>query len=383
MQRYPVLKDIGAPEFLKRYWQKKPLLIRKAFSQFPALLSPDELAGLGCESGVDARIISESNGKWAVQRGPFRAATFKRLPAKKWTLLVNGVDRLIPEVHRLMDHFSFIPNWRLDDIMISYAVDGGNVGAHVDNFDVFLIQALGRREWRIEMAPQLDDNFRPGMDIKLLKKFRPAKTWVLEPGDMLYLPPRFAHHGIARGDDCMTYSIGFRAPSAAELLDGAATHALATLQKSVRYQDPDLQLQHPGEIRSQDLKRLREAIVKAIPDDDSLAEWFGAFITASGEPLTEGNDTGRRKKFTLPRGASISRSENAKVAYARQRDGEILLFANGDTWRVPASALSGVQLLTGGIDINSKKTKSLLSNKAMRKIILDLIARGIFRVSEK
>ena len=212
------LDAFDADAFLRDHWQKKPLLIRNPWSGWRNPLDPDELAGLACEDGVESRLVRHKRSGLKVEQGPFGAARFAKVGKAPWTLLVQAVDQLVPEVAALIDPFRFIPNWRIDDVMVSYATDGGGVGAHFDQYDVFLIQGLGQRRWQIGALCDADTELLPHDDLRLLAKFEPSDEWVLNPGDILYLPPRFAHNGVAVGDDCMTYSIGFRAPSRAELI---------------------------------------------------------------------------------------------------------------------------------------------------------------------
>ena len=226
-------------EFVANFWQKQPLLIR-GFLDASSLetycpLSKDGLIGLSCDSsGSPSRLIRESGGSrpWECRRGPFRAADFASLPddgSQPWTLLVSGVDRALEPVEALRESpslFSFAPRWRLDDVMVSYAPPGGSVGAHVDNYDVFLLQGSGTREWSIEGEPRAsgDEALVAGLDVRVLSRFESSVTCELKPGDALYLPPRYAHEGISTSKDCLSYSVGFRAPSAAELLDKRLAH---------------------------------------------------------------------------------------------------------------------------------------------------------------
>ncbi|SDK60726.1 50S ribosomal protein L16 3-hydroxylase [Methylophilus rhizosphaerae] len=242
----PLLNGLTPQQFMAEYWQKKPLLIRGAMPGFTGLLDPDELAGLACETEVPARLIQFDPGRaqqgagWQVSQGPFDEEDFAVLPARHWTLLVQGVNHILPEAQALLAQFNFIPNARLDDVMVSYAPAGGGVGPHVDSYDVFLLQGAGKRRWRI--SQQADLRLIPDAPLRILSHFASEQEWVLEPGDMLYLPPQVAHWGIAEDDDCMTYSIGFRAPAAREL----AIEFLETCRQDGMpdelYQDPDL---HP------------------------------------------------------------------------------------------------------------------------------------------
>jgi 50S ribosomal protein L16 3-hydroxylase len=288
--------------FLRDYWQKRPLLVRNAFPDFTPPLSPDELAGLACMEGALSRIVirqggspsrpengrlpaqshpRRNDGKWSVLNGPFDDATFGQLPEQDWTLLVQDVDKWDADTGALAGHFAFIPSWRVDDVMISYAVADGGVGAHVDQYDVFLLQGQGRRRWAIDTRPDAATDFRDDVELKLLRTFHPDHEWVLEPGDMLYLPPNVPHDGRAVGE-CMTFSFGMRAPAASELLIDFAMHVADTLPESRRFADPDLApARYAGEIDGAALRRARHALGPAATmlDDDAFADWFGSFIT--------------------------------------------------------------------------------------------------------
>ncbi|HJT98110.1 MAG TPA: cupin domain-containing protein, partial [Rhodanobacteraceae bacterium] len=221
-------------KFLRDYWQKRPLLIRGAFAQFADPLTPNDLAGLACEELALSRLIvhERKRDRWTVRSGPLAEGDFAKLPKRDWTVLVQDVDKWDADVAALLDAFAFLPSWRIDDVMVSYAVDGGSVGAHVDQYDVFLLQGLGRRRWRISVDPAASRDFRDDAEIKLLRSFAPTHEWTLDPGDMLYLPPGVPHHGVAIGE-CLTYSVGMRAPSQAELVvDFAETFAQSLSDES-------------------------------------------------------------------------------------------------------------------------------------------------------
>jgi 50S ribosomal protein L16 3-hydroxylase len=305
--------------FLRDYWQKWPLLIRNAFPDFTPPLSPDELAGLACVEGALSRIVvrqsgsssrpgngrdpvpgtermdsrpRRNEGKWSVLNGPFDDATFEQLPEKDWTLLVQDVDKWDADTAALLDHFSFIPSWRIDDVMVSYAVDAGGVGAHADQYDVFLLQGQGQRRWAIDARRNPCTDFRNGAELKLLREFRASHEWVLAPGDMLYLPPGVPHDGTAIGE-CMTFSIGMRAPSAAEMLADFAHGLVERLPDALRYADPDLQVvRESGEIDDRAIARVMRSLPWIHVDAgkrsqtrnggvpvSSLRTWFGCFIT--------------------------------------------------------------------------------------------------------
>jgi 50S ribosomal protein L16 3-hydroxylase len=268
-------QPLGMPaaRFLRDYWQKRPLLVRAAFPGF-APLTPEDLAGLACEEAALSRLVRHERASdgWSVRHGPFAEADFPSLPRQDWTLLVQDVDKWDGDVAALLSAFEFLPRWRIDDVMVSFAAPGGSVGAHVDQYDVFLVQGLGRRRWQIDARPDPSVAFRDDVELKLLKHFAPSHDWVLSPGDMLYLPPGVPHHGVAL-DACLTYSVGMRAPSQAELLVDFAEYLAEALPESQRLADPDLMpARSDGEIDDAALARVAEAL-----------PWF----RAAGEVPTE------------------------------------------------------------------------------------------------
>jgi 50S ribosomal protein L16 3-hydroxylase len=213
------LGDLSVADFMRRHWQRRPRLIRNAIAGLQLPIEPSALRALASRDDVESRLIESTDGRWSLRHGPFH-----RLPPKRrrWTLLVQGVDLHDEGMHRLLQRFRFVPDARLDDVMASYATDGGGVGPHVDSYDVFLLQAWGRRRWQV--APPGDATLRPDLPVRLLADFTPTEEWLLEPGDMLYLPPGWKHDGVAVGE-CMTFSIGFRAPSRLEFLSALLSDA--------------------------------------------------------------------------------------------------------------------------------------------------------------
>ena len=273
-----LLDGLKPSEFLRDYWQKKPLLIRAALPDFTGLLDPSELAGLACEDEVQARIIQHKNKKWSVKNGPFDDSDFARLSKKDWTLLVQSVNQHLPEAADLLAQFNFIPHARLDDLMVSYAPDGGGVGAHFDSYDVFLLQGSGKRRWKI--SAQKDLSLVENAPIKILQNFEAEQEWVLEAGDMLYLPPHIAHLGTAEGDDCMTYSIGFRAPKTQELIHEFLNYLQDNIAVEGLYEDADLTLQqHPAEINENMLKKVGEMLQKITWDKNNVVDFLGKYLT--------------------------------------------------------------------------------------------------------
>ncbi len=334
-----LLGGLSAAEFLRDHWQRKPLLIRGAFPDFESPLDPDELAGLACEEGVEARLVEEHGpeGPWQVSHGPFDEAVFGELPERDWTLLVQAVDHYVPEVAELLEHFDFLPRWRLDDIMISYAPPGGSVGPHVDQYDVFLIQGLGKRRWQLGGKVADDAPILAGIDLRILERFEvePSEDWVLEPGDMLYLPPGWAHHGVSQSDDCMTYSVGFRAPSADEAITSFADYLGEQLPASLRYSDAGMTPPaDPAELDDASLERMRRLILATLDDPAQLAQWFGRVMTQPKYPdqlvPSERPTDAAELVALLQDGEELLRSPGSRFAW-RALDGErATLFVDGD-----------------------------------------------------
>ena len=351
-------QPLGMPpaRFLRDYWQKRPLLIRGAFADFQNPVAPDDLAGLACEELALSRIAihEPKKDRWTLRTGPFAESDFATLPKTHWTLLVQDVDKWDADVAALLPHFSFLPNWRVDDVMISYAEDGGSVGAHVDQYDVFLLQGLGKRRWQVDERAHASKAFREDAELKLLRDFTPTHEWILEPGDMLYLPPGLPHHGVALGP-CMTYSVGMRAPAQAELLVDLAETLAETMPEEWRLSDADLApARGDGEIDEAAIARVMRAMpwlrfgdVKSdgekrergrpdCPDEISaslLRTWFGRFITryrsaqfAAPPPRVPSEAVFAQAR---ERGAQVRRNPWSRVAWLRKGRGATL-FVAGD-----------------------------------------------------
>ncbi len=277
-------QPLGMPpaRFLRDYWQQRPLLIRNAFADLAIPLTPEDLAGLACEELALSRLVTHepASDRWALRSGPFTDADFAALPKTHWTLLVQDVDKWDVDVAALLSTFDFLPAWRVDDVMVSYAVDGGSVGAHVDQYDVFLLQGQGQRRWQISTDAAAPTAFRDDAELKLLRAFAADHEWLLEPGDMLYLPPGVPHHGVAIGS-CLTFSIGMRAPAIGEMLADFAATVAERLPEELRYRDPGIeQARRVGEIDDGALEKIAHAMRDSLAvDATTLRGWFGSFIT--------------------------------------------------------------------------------------------------------
>ncbi len=369
--------ELSAEQFLTEYWQKKPLLIRNAFPDFEPCISADELAGLACEEEIESRLIETDpvNDEWSIEHGPFNEDRFATLGQKPWTLLVQAVDHWVPDVAPLMRAFDFIPSWRRDDLMISYASEGGGVGPHYDNYDVFLLQAAGVRRWEFGGLYGEDSPRRENTPVMILPEWDAEESFDLNPGDMLYIPPRVGHNGVGVGDECMTWSIGFRAPSHAEILQGLTSHINDSLSSDLRYEDPDLKIpSNPGEIDNQAVQRVRQVLQQYLEDDNLLANWLGRSMTEPKYPDLAGSEENWSEEEVaeqLAEGACVYLSEGARLAFHRFDDGHVTLFADGQSQDLYAPAA-----IEFAAELCAQRSDSLLPSPELAGLITTLLNQG-------
>ncbi len=272
-----LLGGLTPRQFLEEYWQKKPLLVRQAIPGFGDLIGRDGLLGLACQDDAESRLVRQSAGRWHVEYGPQSPEALARLPKRNWTVLVQGVNQMVPEADALMRAFDFIPYARLDDLMVSFAPTGGGVGPHFDSYDVFLIQGLGRRRW--EIGAQQDKTLVPDAPLRILSHFQPEQTWDLDPGDMLYLPPQYAHNGVAL-TDCMTWSVGFRAYPARDIVTQFLNHLQDTLDVEGAYADPHLKpTEQPGKIPADMIRQFRKMLRAIRWNKRDVEEFVGRYLS--------------------------------------------------------------------------------------------------------
>lgn len=370
-----MIQNLNIDNFLLHYWQKKPLLIRSAFPSYQSPITAEELAGLACEDFIESRIISEQKTapKWNLENGPFSEERFSELPKSHWTLLIQGLNKIFPEFEDLLHQFDFIPSWRVDDIMASYAAPEGSVGPHIDQYDVFLLQASGRRRWMISEAAITEDNFENDSVLKIIKNFTAESEWILEAGDMLYLPPNVAHHGIAM-EDCMTFSIGFRAPSHAELLSSYIDKHITTLTDDLRYQDPVLsKSNNTGEISSDAINNIQQLLLSHFNDKSKIEDWFGEFIT---EYLNDDNGI-LEKKLTTDEfinecnNNNLRRPATVRANYIKDKDNNIALYINGTKLPIQKEANDIAMLFCNNATYTYQTLQPYLNNK----IALDFLCK--------
>ena len=337
------LDNFDFDRFLRENWQKQPLLIRNPWKFWCNPLEPDELAGLACEREVESRLVTQGSNSWELEQGPLAESRFDGLGKTPWTLLVQAVDHHVPAVAALLEPFRFIPDWRIDDVMVSYAVEGGGVGPHFDQYDVFLVQGLGRRRWQLGGLCDDATELLPHDDLRLLASFEPTDEWILEPGDILYVPPRFAHNGVAASDDCMTYSIGFRAPSRGELIANWSENLIAGLEDDDRYADPDLSAQaNPGEIAPEALDRLHAMIAESMLDREAFADWFARYSTAPKNPEIDWRpdapmDAAEVRRLLANR-VPLLRNPAGRFSFIRQGAACLALFVDGERFACTGEA---------------------------------------------
>lgn len=369
------LGDMTFDDFFANYWQKKPVLIRAAIADWKNPIFPDELAGLALEDDIESRLVIENDdGKpWQLRAGPFTEEDFDTLPETGWSLLVQSVDQWVPDVTALLDQFRFLPNWRLDDIMVSYAPDGSSVGPHFDYYDVFLIQGFGRRRWKIGQKCDASSARIEGSPLNILQHFEQQEEFVLEPGDMLYVPPQIAHWGVAEGE-CMTYSVGFRAPSQAELIDDYSAEVCTLLPESLRYQDKNPHASMtPGLIDREVIHELSQIISSQLQNPDHMMQWFGKYMTEPKYDISQGQDPAPTAEAIADAEADLNDScgalfqaPDSRFAYADQ-----FLFVNGEQYTCSPALAS---LLANNRQID--KWRSFLDIPLDRKVLVTLFARG-------
>ena len=361
-----VMDNFDSQAFLKDYWQQKPLVVRKAF-QSPFWIEPNDLAGLACEEEAEARIILQEQGKWQVECGPFEEECFANLPETAWTLLVQAVDHWVPEVQQILEHFNFLPRWRLDDIMVSYAPVGGTVSQHYDFFDVFLIQGEGKRQWQVGEVCGSRSEFLPDTPVRILKEFNAMLDVTLEPGDMLYIPAKYSHLGVSL-EDSLTYSVGFRAPSVRDVVDGIATQALETLREDDRYRDCDISLQaNTGEVPERAIDQVQAMLIAAMSDKALVADWFCRYVTEKKYPEHDAlPELAENWKEQLQAGQHVYKNPASRFVYYGEQ-----LFVDGDSAEVP-TGLAQLLANTSAVDplfladfVNSSAVENLINSGAL------------------
>ncbi len=381
MKNNPLLGGLTHQQFLDEYWQQKPLLIRQAFPDISAPFSAEELAGLCCDTEVPARIIIENglekNTPWQVIQSPLEEQHFLDLPDSHWTLLVNDLERYYPEHLELLNHFRFIPDWRIDDLMVSYAPEGGSVGPHIDEYDVFLIQASGKRHWMLDSSAD-KDQLLPNVELEILSEFNTQQEWTLEAGDMLYLPPNLAHYGVAE-NECMTYSVGFRSPSQQELLESWLYSLTQDDRISARYKDAGRKTQvHSGKIETEDIEALKKHLLQGVnSNNDAFTDWLGSYLTTP-----KSSDQHELEEYVadelLDNSTDYFRTPNKRIAWIEHPD-HIALFIDGKSSKWGIDVKEAVIYICGKYQYSTKIITSFERDSSTQQLLEFLINEEVLR----
>lgn len=368
--------NLDWPTFLAQHWQRHPCVIRQGFSAFRDPITPDELAGLAMEAEVDSRLVAHHDEQWQVEHGPFNR--FDHLGERNWSLLVQAVNHWHDDAAQLMQPFRCLPDWRIDDLMISYSVPGGGVGPHIDQYDVFIIQGMGRRRWRVGEKKVLPA-VCPHPQLLQVPPFAAIIDEVLEPGDILYIPPGFPHEGWSL-ESALNYSVGFRAPDSRELLSSLADYVLACEPAVPRYSDPDLTLRPcPARLEPHEIQRLQTLLRDLVADPAVFTPWLGEFLSQSrheldivpAEPAWLAQEVAQK----LRQGATLQRVNGVRVIQIGEA-----IFVNGERLNLPPSAAQ--EVLTRHAPLDAAQLADALQDDAFLACLTDLINQGYWYFSD-
>ncbi len=382
--QFKPLGNLSPKDFLADYWQKKPLVIRQAFPNFQCPVTAEELAGLSCEDEVNSRIVIEKDGDhpWQPIFGPMDDGTYSNLPESHWTLVLNDLEKVVPELAWLPDLFRFIPDWRLDDLMCSYAADQGSVGPHFDLYDVFIIQGTGRRRWQISAAQVTEDNQVKDTPLRIHKHFNAEQEWILEPGDMIYIPPNISHHGVSLGES-ISFSVGYRAVSHGDLLNDFIAHITQDLSPKLTYQDADLKLQtHSSEITEDAIRRVKKIFSTYLkPEHKEIERWFGRYMS---DPKSEHTEAPENPIETIDELIAqinneviLNRNPASRFAFIK-KEGKSHLFIDGNDYDV-SNHFSETLCENRTIDIDLINS----SSPPEQQLLLDLYNAGNLYLTTK
>lgn len=393
-ENFHCLGEISVEEFLADYWQKKPLFVKNAF---PGLLmgnqSPitaDELAGLACEDDINARLVLEKDGDypWQAKNGPFDESLFSELPETHWSLLVSDMEKYLPETMSLVRPFRFLPDWRRDDLMISYAPEGGSVGPHVDDYDVFLIQLSGHRLWKI--SEHFCSDAIEGVDLRILKTFEAEQEWLCQPGDLLYLPPNVAHHGVAQhlqdnqGNevDCMTASVGYRAPSLKTMTSDYVNFLNENNHASKRFTDSaPVKPAHHAEISDDTVSQFIDELKQGLTlEPTQVKHWLGQYCSdnkAFEEFTSDNGDVDFDTLCEIAEQSPLAPSPYSQFLFSKLDQGA-LLFVNGDSYDV---SLSFATLLCDDAPLDFTQLQQIMSDEE-KAVLLSLFNSGAIIADE-
>ncbi|MDN3377401.1 MULTISPECIES: cupin domain-containing protein [unclassified Pseudoalteromonas] len=374
------INNLSEQEFLSQYWQKKPLLIKQGFTDFEDPLDANELAGLAVEESIESRIITNHNNEWLAHHGPFE--DFELLTEQNSTLLVQAVDHWHPDAAQLLEPFRFIPNWRIDDLMISFSTPGGGVGPHLDQYDVFIIQGEGKRHWRVGMPDSKLKQFAQNNSLLQVEQFPAVIDCILEPGDILYIPPGCPHEGYAV-ENALNYSVGFRAPNQQDLFSSFADHVIDTETGNVRYQDQNLQLRESkGELTNTEANKIKQLLQSLLDDEHLLKSWLGNTVSQPKHemdlmPPEELYSQAQVELLIADPDILFERLGGTRAIY-QATDNSIIFSVNGQNYTLPLEDLTAVKCLTDQIQVTANELKSSKNSLLFIQTFTTLLNEGIW-----
>lgn len=374
------INNLSEQEFLSEYWQKKPLLIKQGFADFVDPLDANELAGLAMEESIESRIITNQDNDWQAHHGPFE--DFELLKEQHSTLLVQAVDHWHPNAAQLLEPFRFIPNWRIDDLMISFSTPAGGVGPHLDQYDVFIIQGEGKRHWRVGMPDSNLKQFAQNKSLLQVEQFPAVIDCILEPGDILYIPPGCPHEGYAV-ENALNYSIGFRAPNQRDLLSNFADHIIDKEAGNSRYQDPEIILRgSKGEIHTSEAENIKLLMQAMLNDDALFKTWLGTTLSQPKHemdlmPPEDLFDSEQVAELLTDDEIIFERLGGTRALY-QVFENEILLSINGENYTLPESDLNAVKLLTDHTTVTAEQLNSSKNSLLFVQTFTTLLNEGIW-----
>lgn len=374
------INNLSEQEFLSEYWQKKPLLIKQGFTDFEDPLDANELAGLAIEESIESRIITNHNNEWLAHHGPFE--DFELLTEQNSTLLVQAVDHWHTDAAQLLEPFRFIPNWRIDDLMISFSTPGGGVGPHLDQYDVFIIQGEGKRHWRVGMPDSNLKQFAQNNSLLQVEQFPAVIDCILEPGDILYIPPGCPHEGYAV-ENALNYSVGFRAPNQQDLLSSFADHVIDTESGNTRYQDQNLTLRKSkGELNNAEANNIKQLLYSLLDNDRLFKSWLGSTVSQAKHemdlmPPEELYNQAQVEQLIADPDTLFERLGGTRAVY-QIIETEITLSVNGENYTLPLSDLTAVKYLTDQIQITANELKNSKNSLIFSQIFTTLLNEGIW-----
>lgn len=381
MSKHKLNTAFDSEEFLTQYWQKKPVLLSKLLPNFIDPLSPEELAGLACEELVESRLVTEAKtGNWQLCNGPFEESDFTSLPESNWTLLVKAVDQWVEDVADIKTLFSFLPSWRIDDIMISFATLGGSVGPHYDYYDVFLLQGQGERNWKVGERCNANAELVSGTELSLLKNFTTAEEFRLTAGDALYIPPRFAHWGTANSES-LCYSIGFRAPSVSEMIEGFSDFIIKEQDPAQRYEDSFTKTGlHSAEIKEELLDATHLQLTERFAEKQKFTAWFGCYVTQPKYPelIQPLNRELSSDDFSalLSDGLRLCKNPSSRFAFMEVAADQVLLFVDGAMISFAMAHHSLIAELCEAPQVLSWDHDDLLNKPGIAELLRQLVNQG-------